>query len=470
MLGIASLLGCLALVLMPIVFRLDGKAHGEWPQFLGRFHPVMVHLPIGLLLLVPLLELAGRIRPALREAAESVLWLAIPACVGATILGFLLAYGSGDAGVRVTRHMWGGIALTIVVVLCVLVRSATVSGLPNRVAQWGYPSLLSGAVVVMLWATHQGGSLTHGDQYLTEHAPASFKQWPNWLTPRGGESAAPGSFYAMQIHPILDANCVSCHGESKVKGKLRLDSYDRLMRGGEDGSVVTAGNAEKSLLFQRITLPVDHKKFMPSEGKPPLKPREIAMIKAWIEDGASPTAVSVKGFVTQTVEAAPIPIGDYSGMMAEIQRTALAAGVTVVPVSRNPADGLILNTVDAPERFGDAQLATFQKFAPYIVDLELGRSAVTDGCFDTLAKFVHLRILHLEGTVVTGSGVTKLRPLSELAYLNLSGTKTTKEAAATVSSMSQLRHLYLYNTPANPESTVPVVQVPQDSTKASKTP
>ena len=294
--GLAALVGCLGLGLMPVIFPLDGRQHGEWPQFLGRFHPMIVHLPIGLLLLVPLLEFAGRIRPALREAAGLVLWLTVPACLVATILGFLLAYGSGDAGVRVTRHMWGGIALTIVVVLCAVVRSESGIGLVARDFQLAYLSLMFVAVFLMLWATHQGGSLTHGDRYLTEHSPAALKQLPSWMSPREEVAAAPGSFYALQIHPILDANCVSCHGKSKVKGKLRLDSYGRLMRGGQDGAAVIPSDAEKSLLFQRITLPPDQKKFMPSDGKPPLTPRQIAMIKAWIEDGASPTAASVKGF------------------------------------------------------------------------------------------------------------------------------------------------------------------------------
>ena len=303
--ALATLLGCAVLGLMPVVLRLDGKPHGELPQFLGRFHPLVVHLPIGLILLLPLLELAGRARPALREAAGLVLWLSVFACVIATILGFLLAYGSGDASARVIRHMWGGIALTIVVGLCAVARSAWGSALPSTGNQWVYPSLLLVAVVLMLWATHQGGSLAHGDQYLSEHAPAVLKQWPGWLSPRAEEPAAPDSFYTLQIQPIMKANCASCHGPSKVKGRLRLDSYGRLMRGGEDGAVVIPGDAARSLLFQRITLPVDQKKFMPSEGKPPLQPREIAMIKAWIEDGASPTVTSVKGFAMPATEPAP---------------------------------------------------------------------------------------------------------------------------------------------------------------------
>jgi Leucine-rich repeat (LRR) protein len=133
-----------------------------------------------------------------------------------------------------------------------------------------------------------------------------------------------------------------------------------------------------------------------------------------------------------------------------------------MPVSGNPEDGLILFTVDAAGSFGDAQLAQFQKFAPYIVEAELGRTAVTDASFDTLKQFTHLRALHLEETHVTGDGLAKLAPLSRLTYLNLSGTQVTEEAARPLSSMKNLRHLYLYNTPAqpatSPESTQPIAR------------
>ena len=60
----------LVLAAMPFVLRLDGRAHGDWMQFLGRFHPTLLHLPIGLIVLVPVLEIAGAKRPALREAAR----------------------------------------------------------------------------------------------------------------------------------------------------------------------------------------------------------------------------------------------------------------------------------------------------------------------------------------------------------------------------------------------------------------
>ena len=116
--------------------------------------------------------------------------------------------------------------------------------------------------------------------------------------------------------------------------------------------------------------------------------------------------------------------------------------------------GLVLYTVDAASSFGDAQLAQFQKFAPYIVEAELGRTAVTDASFDTLAKFTHLRAIHLEETKVTGEGLAKLGPLSQFTYLNLSGTRVTRAAVAPLASMKNLRHVYLYDTPSQPAQPV----------------
>ena len=448
---VASLLASLALLLLPSIFRLDGKTHADWQQFLGRFHPLVVHLPIGLILLVPLLEIAGRYRPALLEAATFVLSLSVFACLLALTLGYLLAYGSGDTGAGVARHMWGGIALTIGVLGCALVRQASGG------ARGVYPYLLAGVLVLLAWTADQGGSLTHGRNYLTEYIPSPLKHWPGMRRVQAKGFAYPDSFYARHIYPMMDTKCVACHGEEKVKAHLRLDSYDLLMRGGEDGAVVIPGHPERSILLKRITLPPDDKKFMPSEGKPPLKPEEIAWIRAWIAQGASPELKTLAGISLPDDE--PLPqVADYSGMMNEISQAAKAAGVTLVPVSRNLGDGLILNTVDAGTKFGDAQLAGLERFAPYIVEAELGRTSVTDACFATLARFSHLRAIHLEGTAITGAGLAKLTQLPQLSYLNLSGTQVTQAAIAPLSSMKNLRHLYLYNTPAQPASAAPQAQ------------
>jgi hypothetical protein len=436
------------LAAMPFVLRLDGRAHGDWLQFLGRFHPTLLHLPIGLIVLVPVLEIAGKKRPALREAAEFVLRVALALALPTFALGYMLAYGTGDTGTTVSRHMWGAVVLCIGLMLCIVVRPAWAA----RQQGFAYPALLSAVLLALVWTGHQGGSITHGSGYLTHYMPGPLRV----LIPGSGSRDAAGdSFYALHVHPVLDGKCVSCHRSDSAKAGLRLDSYDDLMRGGKDGAVVVAGKPEGSMLLTRVTLQPGDQHFMPAEGRTPLTSDEVSWIRAWIRAGASAMATSVPGvnIAGDQAEFPPQPVGDYSGLVSEIQQMQRGLGAKLVPMSAKASDGLILRTVDVSSSFGDAQLAAFEKFAPYIVEAELGRTAVTDASIDTLKTFTHLRALHLEGTSITGSNLAKLSSLSQLTYVNLSGTKVTSQSVAPLRRISQLRHLYLFNTPAEPVET-----------------
>ena len=90
----------------------DGVERAAWAQFIGRFHLLTVHFPIALILLVPVLELAGRIRrfPDLRASVDFLLALAILSSLVAATLGWCLARSGGYSGRLVTQHMWGGVS------------------------------------------------------------------------------------------------------------------------------------------------------------------------------------------------------------------------------------------------------------------------------------------------------------------------------------------------------------------------
>jgi mono/diheme cytochrome c family protein len=294
--------------------------------------------------------------------------------------------------------------------------------------------------------------------------PASLKRLDLFRPAGAAENL--NSFYGREIHPIFDANCVACHGASKVQGGLRLDSYDLMMKGGKDGPVVVPRNALGSMLLERITLPADNQHFMPAEGRPPVRQAEVARIRAWIEQGASPTVTTIAGvgIEERPSELPLVPVGDYSALMPEIEQMAQAQGAKLRPVSAKAADGLILATVDAPAAFGDAQLAQFKKFAPFIVEADLARTSVTDASLDTLSGFTHLRAIHLEGTAITGHGLAKLAPLKQLTYLNLSGTKVDKVAVSFLAAMPNLRHIYLFETAAEPAAS----SDPQANTRSAQ--
>ena len=342
--------------------------------------------------------------------------------------------------------MWGAIALCIGLMLCLLFRRSWAA----REQTLAYPALLTATLLLLIWTSHQGGSITHGSDYLTRYMPEGLRAF---LPSTGLPGASPDSFYAHDIHPVLETKCVVCHGAGTEKGRLRLDSYDKLMRGGKDGAVVVPGKPELSLLLARLTLPPGDPHFMPAEGRTPLTSEEVSWIRAWINSGASPTASSIPGvhLAEDHNEAPPQPVGDYSQLMPEIRRMQRSLGAKLVTVSANASDGLILRTVDVAPSFGDAQLVEFQKFATYIVEAELARTSITDASFDTLRTFTHLRSLHLEGTSITGTNLAKLSSLTQLTYLNLSGTKVNAQSVVPLRKMPRLRHLYLFNTPAQPD-------------------
>ncbi len=95
-----------------------------------------------------------------------------------------------------------------------------------------------------------------------------------------------GVTYEKDIKAIFDKSCIKCHGEEKQKGKLRLDSLEAALKGGEDGKMIVPGRSVKSPLLVAIAR-LDPDTAMPPEGKgDPLSREQISLIRAWIDQGA----------------------------------------------------------------------------------------------------------------------------------------------------------------------------------------
>jgi uncharacterized membrane protein len=273
-----------------------GQTYGTFAQFLGRFHPILVHLPIGLLILVPVLELAGAFgrRDDLRSAAGFVLAFAAIGALAAALAGWLLARHGGYAGPLVVRHMWCGVALAGLCLVAVAVRpyfAAEPGRWPGFVFLYG--PLLLASVALMVWTSHQGGGITHGETFLTDQMPAPLRTWlgvPAPFSSPPAVAAAPSggqTLYGARIAPIFNRSCVSCHGPAKVKGDLRLDSYAGLLRGGKGGDEVIPWQPGQSELVRRLILPAEDDDHMPSDHKHPLTADEIQLVEQWIAAGAS---------------------------------------------------------------------------------------------------------------------------------------------------------------------------------------
>jgi mono/diheme cytochrome c family protein len=95
-----------------------------------------------------------------------------------------------------------------------------------------------------------------------------------------------GLTYAKEIKPILEKSCFGCHGPEKQKGKLRFDTLEAALKGGDGGKVIEPGKSDKSPLLASIAR-LDPDAAMPPEGKgDPLTKDQVGLIRAWIEQGA----------------------------------------------------------------------------------------------------------------------------------------------------------------------------------------
>src|SRR6187549_2686638 len=106
--------------------------------------------------------------------------------------------------------------------------------------------------------------------------------------------------FEKEILPILDAKCMKCHetehvdGTGKLKkpkGGLIMDTAEGLKKGGKehgDKNIVAGKSADSRMYVVVATLPISDEYFMPPEGKAdPLTDAEKALLKKWIDDGAS---------------------------------------------------------------------------------------------------------------------------------------------------------------------------------------
>jgi mono/diheme cytochrome c family protein len=96
--------------------------------------------------------------------------------------------------------------------------------------------------------------------------------------------------YAADIKPIFDKSCIKCHGPEKQKAKLRLDSRDAALKGGQDGKVVEPGKSAESVLIANVAHLGDEDEWMPPPDNkdkiPMLTKEQIGLIRAWIDQGA----------------------------------------------------------------------------------------------------------------------------------------------------------------------------------------
>ena len=240
-------------------------------KYLGNFHPVVLHLPIGAFLFTFLLFVSQKyLKSNFNPAVRMGLLFSFITSIITSIFGYILHLNGDYDSVLVDRHMWLAIATTILIGFVLYLHKK----------QKPYNHILSSfvfATVLLTITGHNGGSLTHGKDYL---------KLPDFEKEISIVSYDSIHVFNQVISPILDSKCVKCHNTGKSKGNLMLSSIDKILLGGEKGQIIKSNSSVDSRLYTYLNLPIDDEMHMPPDGNSQLNDNEKELIKLWIDEGA----------------------------------------------------------------------------------------------------------------------------------------------------------------------------------------
>ena len=455
----------------PLVQRILSISDENPPDlvvFLGRFHPLVVHFPIALLLVAFVMEFLTR-RPRFSDLRPSVSPMLFLGSVGAffsVAAGLLLAASGGYGGDTIWWHKWTGIGVAVLSLAAYIIRKRAFAS-ENFQLKRIYSGLVLVSLFLLVFASHKGGSLTHGEDYLTSYMPEPIRTWAG-IPPRDTGTATfaitnidEAHVYNDLIQPIFEARCTTCHNPNKERGGLLLTSADALMAGGESGDVINPNNAAGSDLFVRLTLDSGDDDRMPPSGRRPLTDDQIELIGWWIDSGASSQVTVAEAAppeeisalltrLTGTAEKGPLDI-EVAAASAEDIAPLEAHGIMVLPLSSetNLLQVLFTNVKDS---FTPEDLSLLQPIGEQIAWLNLASASVSDQGLSVIQELPNLSRLHLEKTAVTDDGLAHLTNLQHLEYLNLYNTGVTDNGLQHLKSLASLKKLYLWQTEVTPEA------------------
>ncbi len=239
---------------------------GLFLQWIGKFHPLVLHFPVVFGLLITIYFLFFQKRRFQPDTEKLLLAINAFIAAGVVICGLFLSKQNAYDNDLINFHKWGGIGISFLSWVMLYV-------LEIKFEFKKYLAVIF--FIVLMGSAHKGAQLTHGVNAL------SFPQ--SAVSSNGSKIPADGNitFYEAGIAPILAQKCISCHGADKIKGNLQLNTPENILKGGKDGDILKGDLNKASLFYARIHLPLTDEKHMPPDGKMQLTEEEIIILSKW---------------------------------------------------------------------------------------------------------------------------------------------------------------------------------------------
>jgi len=309
---------------------------------------------------------------------------------------------------------------------------------------------------MLAWTGHQGGSLTHGDGFLTEVILETKTITEASLDIKDINQAV---VYKDLIQYTLNQKCVQCHGAEKQKGKLRLDDLSWIKAGGKNGNLINTSNPAEGELIKRILLDDIDEHHMPPKEKTQLTSAELAIFQWWINTGASfdksvaalaPDAKVVRALTSfkeenQSQVKTTIKTREPIDPIDEQTKKRLEKMGWVVSVIASDDHHIRLTGYNIESSLKEA-LTEAAAISEHVVELKLSFSSLKDNDLSSLSKLNNLEKLWLDHTGISDNALKQLLSLKYLEYLNIVGTNTTANGLRTLMQLPKLKMVYAQGT------------------------
>ena len=424
-------------------------------NFLGSLHPLVVHLPIGFVLLTMIFEFFADSKSIIQNRMISLGWLfTFISSLMASLFGWFL----GDNGYyfesQIDIHRWSGI---LFVVVCFLVWVYKSLNLPTNTFLSRFRNVV---VIILLTVTgHYGGSMTHGEDYLTENLPEIIKEKLGddyeEISTISSRSIDSLFVYEDLIHPFLEDKCMACHNDENTSGGLNMTVFELLVKGGENETGISKGNAYKSSIFNRVVMSQGNEKFMPPTGIP-LSFDQTKILEWWIEEGAK-----LEQPITSFREDAKIQKLLLHLYKVDIREKPFLETLVLENLSENDLIYLenenfefrflsnknaVLDLKFMGENITKENLKSLDKIKEHVVWLSIIDSNLSDDEMTYLSNLKNLTRLKIQKNFISNKGVVFLEGLDNLSELNLYGTRITDASFEVFSKMKGLKKLFLWKT------------------------
>jgi uncharacterized membrane protein len=424
--------------------------------FFGRFHPLVVHLPIGFLIMAFLMWTYQWLRKTneFRKAIIFCLLLGTLSAAMACVIGYLLSTSGEYEGELLSQHMWAGIVTTLIAGSCC---AAFAFDLERKELSKLSAGLLVSMMIGLSATGHIGGSLTHGTDYLTAYSPFGGTNEELFAAP---ESLQEVVLYSHVVQPILKEKCISCHRTGKLKGGLSLENPAAILKGGESGPIFSASEEDLNELIRRIHLRESDEDVMPPKGKKQLNETERALIAAWIRGGETFDQLLLS-YESDTLQ---LLAGSYLGLVQgsfgdENQATPFTPVDSLTLVNIRNSGVMVRELLSGSFRYEvsipssalashdlEEMLASLNPIKDNISWLSISGLELTDGHIEELPEMHNLVKLGLEQNKLSDNSVILLSKFPKLEILNMYGNALTDACIADFEKMEKLQKVYVWQT------------------------